>query len=154
MTSIVCRIVEVCVFKTRDGETHFLLLRRAADEKVYPGIWQFISGGIEESEKAFDAALRELGEETRLQPTAFWNVPFTNSFYDHRRDTMNVSPFFVAEVTAESEPTISAEHHEYAWFGFEEANRKLVWPGQREGLKMVRNYILSGEEAGKLTRLF
>lgn len=154
MPLIQSRIVEVCVFKFEGNRSRYLILHRSKDEKIFPNIWQFISGSIEEGEKAVDAALRELREETRLHPKAFWNVPFANSFYDHVYDVLNVSPLFAAQVDPGSEPLISSEHFEYGWFEFDEARRKLVWPGQRAGLQIVHEYVIKGEEAAQLTRLW
>lgn len=154
MPSISCRIVEVCVFKFEKDQTSYLLLHRSKDQTLYPNIWQLISGTIEGRENAVDAALRELTEETKLQPKALWNVPFANSFYDHVHDIINVSPFFAAQVEIGSEPNLSSEHFEYGWFSYEEAMRKLVWPGQRMGLRMVHEYVIGGQEAAHLTRLF
>ena len=153
MPVISSRIIEVCVFKFEKDQAHYLVLHRSKEEKIYPGIWQLISGVIEGNEKAVDAAVRELTEETRLRPKAFWNVPFANSFYDHVHDVINVSPFFAAQVEAGSEPKLSSEHSEYGWFLFEEAMRKLVWPGQRFGLRMVHEYVVGGQEAARWTRL-
>ncbi len=154
MPLIACRIVEVCVFKFERDQASYLLLHRSPNENLYPNIWQCISGGMEGSEKAVDAALRELTEETKLLPKAFWNVPFTNSFYDHVNDVINISPFFAAQVETGNEPKLSSEHFEYGWFDYEVAVRRLIWPGQRLGLRMVRDYIVGGQEAAQVTRIF
>jgi dATP pyrophosphohydrolase len=154
MPAISCRIVEVCVFKFEKDQAWYLLLHRSRDEKEYPDIWQVISGVIEDNEKAVDAAMRELTEETKLKPKAFWNVPYANSFYDHVHNVVNVSPLFAAQVETGSEPTLSSEHFEYAWFTFNDAYRKLIWPGQRFGLEIVNEYIIGGQRAANLTRLF
>lgn len=146
-------IVEVCVFRFENNTVQYLLLHRAKGEQVYPNIWQLVSGAIERGEKAVDAALRELEEETKLTPKAFWNVPFTNSFYDHVHDVVNISPMFAAQVKEGVEPKLSSEHDEYGWFAYGEAITKLVWPGQREGIRLVSEYIVGGQQASTLMRL-
>lgn len=153
MPTLSSRIVEVCVFKFEKDQAWYLLLRRSKNEKVYPNIWQLISGRVEESEKAIDAAMRELTEETGFQAKAFWNVPYANSFYDHTHDIVNVSPLFAAQVEIGSEPKLSSEHFEYGWFTYRDALRKLVWPGQRFGLQLVHEYVIGGHEAANLTRI-
>ena len=153
MPLISCSIVEVCVFKFESDKAHYLLLRRSKGEKVYPDIWQHVSGSIERGEKAVDAAVRELKEETRLTPRSFWNVPFVNSFYDHLSDAINVSPLFAAQVDVGVEPRLSSEHSEYGWFVFDAAMHKLVWPEQRFGLQVVNEYILGGQQASTLVHL-
>jgi len=153
MVLIACKIIEVCIFKFQNDRPWYLLLHRAKDEKIYPGIWQFVSGSIEDEESAHDAAVRELTEETGLHPTGLWVVPFVNSFYDPGYNAVNLSPLFAAQVKPGDEPKLSTEHYEFRWFSYEEATRKLVWPGQREGLRLVYEYIVKGEEATKLTLL-
>jgi dATP pyrophosphohydrolase len=145
----VCRIVEIAIFKFADDKPKYLLLHRAKDEKIHPGIWQLVTGTVEKNEKAVEAALRELKEETGLNFTHFWVVSYVNSFYDPEHDEVNFLPVFAAQVEDGIEPRLSAEHSEHRWFSYEEALKKLVWPGQRAGLKVVHDYIVSGEEASR-----
>ncbi len=128
-----------------------MLLQRAANENIYPGVWQIISGSIDGSEKAFEAALRELKEETGFVPSQFWVVPYVNMFYDHKYDAVNLSPFFAAQVLPDAEPALSDEHQLHEWLPYDAALRRLVWPGQRAGLEIVQRYIGGGEEAARLT---
>ena len=151
MAIIVCRIVEVCAFRFVKDHPEYLLLKRSPDEKIYPGIWQFVSGAIDEGEKAVDAALREFKEETDLTPKRFWVVPYANTFYDHDYDVVNVSPLFAAQVDGGAEPMLSAEHRTYEWLRYDEARRRLVWPGQRQGLQVIDEFIVGGQEASTLT---
>ena len=153
MTLIAANIIEVCIFKFEKDRPWYLLLHRAKDEKIYPDIWQFVSGSIDGDEKAVVAAYRELQEETGLKPKAFWVVPFVNSFYDPGWDSVNLSPLFAAQVNAADEPKLSDEHDQYGWYLFEDAVRKLVWPGQKEGMRIVHEYIVKGEKAANLTRI-
>ncbi len=129
------------------------MLKRSPAEKIYPNLWQFVSGSLDGGEKAFDAALRELKEETGLTPKRLWVVPHVNTFYDHSYDAVNVSPVFAAQVDIGDEPKLSSEHHHFEWLPYAEARRRLVWPGQRAGLDVVDKYILGGEEAGVLTEI-
>lgn len=110
-------------------------------------MWQFITGTIRSGERAIDAARRELAEETGLAVKRFWIVPFVNSFYAATEDAVHMSPFFAAEVEAGAEPTLSREHEEHAWCVREVAEKTLVWPGQRDGLRIVHDYIVGGQQA-------
>lgn len=150
MAEVVSSLVEVCVFRMEGGRAAYLVLRRSATETAYPGLWQIVTGTIEPGEKALDAALRELREETGASPDRFWIVPYTHAFYDHRRDAVNLVPLFAAELSPGATITLSAEHARCEWLPFAAARERLVWPGQRNGLDVVDRYIVGGEEASRL----
>lgn len=153
MSIIVCRFVEVCVFRFVNDRHEYLMLKRSPDEKIYPNIWQFVTGSLHEEEQATKAALRELTEETGLSPKRLWVVPHVNTFYDPAYDAVNMNPLFAVEVSAADEPALSSEHCAYEWLPFAEARLRLVWPGQRQGLEVIEEYVLGGEEAGVLTQV-
>ncbi len=153
MANIHSTMVEVCVWAMSKDQPIYLLLRRRDDERVYPGIWQYVTGSIEAGEKADEAAIRELREETDFEPIHFWCVPHINSFYDPSHDSVNLMPLFAAQVREGIPPKLSAEHAEYRWLEFTEARRRLVWPGQREGLRIVHEYFVGGEKASNLLKL-
>jgi len=153
MAIIVSRIVEVCVFRFVENRSRYLMLKRSPGERIYPNLWQFVTGSIMEGEKAHAAAFRELQEETNLVPERFWVVPSTSVFYDPEYDAINICPQFAAQVGKDREPALSAEHCAWEWLSFEDARNRLVWPGQKSGLETTEKYILGGEEAGTLTRI-
>jgi dATP pyrophosphohydrolase len=153
VANVVSRTVEVCVFRFAGGTPEYLLLKRAADERLYPNLWQFVTGTIRDGEKAVEAARRELQEETGLLPTRFWIVPYVSSFYAGTDDTIHMSPFFAAEVASGIEPVLSHEHQAYRWCIREDAEKTLIWPGQRQGLGIVHAYIAGGLEASRLLSL-
>ena len=153
MPRIECRIVEICVFRRAAGKVQYLVLKRSRGDSLYPGAWQVPTGFIEAGEDAVDAALRELKEETGISPVRFWIVPHVNSFYVADADTLHHTIFFAAEFPKESRVTLSKEHETGRWMGFKLAHTKLVWRGQKDGLRIVRDYIVGRREAGKLTEL-
>jgi dATP pyrophosphohydrolase len=153
MAAVVSNIVEVCVFRFRSDRAEILLLRRAKNELLYPGMWQLITGRVQEGETSVRAARRELKEETGLAPEKFWVVPFISSFYDPRQDAIVQMPFFAAQVGADDRPVLSHEHDTYEWLTIPDADGRLVWPGQREGIRIVREYLLSGARASHLLEL-
>jgi dATP pyrophosphohydrolase len=146
-------IVEVCVFRFRDSQPEVLLLRRAAGEALYPGVWQNVTGSVHRGENSLTAARRELAEETGLTPLRFWIVPHISTFYDRARDAVISIPYFAAQVGSEERPVLSDEHDAFDWLSFSDAWERLVWPGQREGLKIVHEYIVGGEEASRLSEV-
>jgi dATP pyrophosphohydrolase len=153
LTKIVSVTVEVCVFKLERDVPRYLLLKRSADDTLYPGIWQFVTGTMKEGEAAVEAAARELLEETGLSKQRFWVAPFVSSFYVSANDSVHLSPFFAAQVAQEDQVRLSSEHQEYQWCTFEAAQEKLVWPAQLQGLQIVRDHIIGKREASRLLSL-
>ena len=153
MAEIVSRVVEACVFRTTHDGPEFLLLKRSEKDNIYPGMWQLVTGSMKEGERAIDAALREFREETGMVAKRFWVVPFVNSFYVPVNDAIHLSPVFAIEVQEEARAKLSHEHQEFSWCSFEGAKQKLVWPGQRYAVELVYEYIVGGQEAGRLLSL-
>ena len=150
MALLTSRIIELCPFRINAGRGEYLLMRRSPEDAPYPGMWQFVTGRVEEGEKAHEAALRELREETGARPVRFWVVPAVNAFYDPSRDAVNLIPLFAAQIDASCDVRLSAEHSAFEWLPHGAARERLVWPGQRTCLDIVHQYIVGGEEAGLL----
>lgn len=153
MPDILSRIVEVCIFALRDEGPEFLLLKRSPSEKLHPGLWQWVSGAVEAGETAIQAARREMAEETGIIPGSLWVVPHVSAFYDPARDCVSFTPVFAARVAPGAAPKLSAEHSEYLWCDYRVAAGKLVWPGQHEALRVVRDFILPGGETAGRSRI-
>lgn len=153
MPVIVSKIVEVCVFRFAFDMPEYLLLRRSKDQSVYPDTWQCISGKIREGERAAEAALREFSEECGLVAERLWVVPHCSTFFDARRDEMNLCPMFAIQVMPQNDPLLSPEHSSFAWLRYEKALERLVWPGQSDGLRIVQEYLLGEKSAAQLARL-
>jgi dATP pyrophosphohydrolase len=149
---IIDDIIEAHLFRIRDNQLEFLLLKRSANE-VYPLLWQPVTGRMNPGEAAYDAALREIKEETNLLPEEFWVVPNVNSFYNPQKDSVSLIPVFAGRVSADSEILISDEHEEYRWFTFEEAISKLAWPGQRKSAQIISQYFNHEKFYFELVRL-
>ncbi|HEY9167309.1 MAG TPA: NUDIX pyrophosphatase [Candidatus Kryptonia bacterium] len=135
-------IVEVVVFR-RTSPAEFLVLKRSDDESIYPGLWQIVSGGIETGEKAYEAAMREVIEECGISPKKLYNTPLTNTFYFFTNDSVNLSPVFAAEVDVTDKIVLSNEHKLFRWLKKDEAVQLLVWPGQKEAIRKVCDYLVS-----------
>lgn len=135
-------LIEAHIFRTNGSELEFLILKRAEDEN-YAGIWQMVTGSIDSNEKAFEAALREIKEETGLLPQKLWVVPNVNSFYSPDKDSVIMIPVFAALVQNDSNVKISSEHSEYKWVNKEEAKQLLAWNGQRKSVDTIYQYFTS-----------
>jgi len=130
----------------------FLLLKRAKTNKIYPGIWQMITGTIESHEHTMDTIIRELKEETGLTPIRIFSIPRINSFYLAVLDRICMSPVFLAFVDSRK-VKISSEHTEYRWASYREAAKLIHWPNQVESLGIIKKYLSSKELFSKLTEV-
>jgi len=151
MTDAVVRVVDCHVFYRTEEGPLYLLLRRSKDV-IYPDSWRMVGGKIEAGEKAYETAVRELKEETGLRAERLWAVPYTNSFYEASHDRINLIPVFAAEVVSQ-EVHLSREHQSCEWMTYDEAWRALPWPAQREGLRLVQEYIVSGATVSRFVAI-
>ena len=57
-------MIQMHIFRRRQHHgIEYLLIRRAKDEPVLPGMWQMVTGYMEKDEAASDAAIREMKED-------------------------------------------------------------------------------------------
>jgi dATP pyrophosphohydrolase len=150
---IINQIIEVCIFRWIAGEPQYLLLQRADDEELYPGIWQIVTGSMKQNESTDKAALRELEEETGLRVKRFWTVPFVDSYFDIRNDVVHIVPVFAAEVETMLNVRLSHEHQRFEWLSYAAGRARVVWPGQRYAIDTVHEYIAGGKEAARLLEI-
>ncbi|MGE5401656.1 MAG: NUDIX hydrolase [Ignavibacteriales bacterium] len=136
-------MVEAHVFRGNGDDLEFLLLKRSELE-IFPGLWQMVTGSINQGEKAYETAFREIKEETGLSPEKLWLVPYVNSFYSWRRNHICMVPVFVALVKDNSQVVISHEHSDYQWVKKEQALELLAWQGQKNSVQIICEYFTKG----------
>jgi 8-oxo-dGTP pyrophosphatase MutT (NUDIX family) len=135
--------------KERNWE--YLLLKRIAMPQLdLPVFWQGVSGGVEDSESIFQAAERELLEETGiigaplheiehvtiLPMKTKWEkkyIPGTKEIVEHT---------FVCILEKALKPMLSGEHSEFAWLSYTEAYDKLHFQGNKVSLSAVLNWLI------------
>jgi len=131
-----------------DGRSwEYLLLRRTSERE---GFWQGVTGALEYSESLEEAAQRELLEETGLIPDELVKIDYCYTFSLEDR-WRHLYPSSVAEITehvflafihTNAEPKIDPkEHDRWTWCSFEEALRKLRWPGNIEALRRCEEVV-------------
>ena len=143
-TVITVRVVDTYVFRKVENKIYFLLLKRA-NKKIYGHLWQGVAGKIETGESAWQAALRELNEETGLKPIRMFIADYVSKFYEQIGDRINLVPVFGIEVDSE-EVRLSDEHTEFRWMDVDEAEESLVWNGQKKGVRMVYGMLKSNDD--------
>jgi 8-oxo-dGTP pyrophosphatase MutT (NUDIX family) len=128
-----------------DAERLEILVIRRAAHRIFPGLWQCVTGGVEAGEAVPAAAMREVLEETGLGPAeieSFYDLDQVAPFYDEGADAVVVSAIFAARVRPEAEPRPSWEHDGLRWVPAAEAPRLAVWPSYGESVRRVREQLL------------
>ena len=138
------RVVDAYVFRQTKNGFRFLLLKRART-KMYEHLWQGVAGESEKGEKAWQAAIRELKEETGFDPIRIFVADHVSRFYETHGDRVNLVPVFGIEVE-NGDVTLSKEHCEFQWMDFENARNTLVWNGQKEGIAAVFDMLNSDDD--------
>mgnify|MGYP001162179849 FL=1 len=141
------RVIDSYVYKKSNNGFDFLILKRA-DTKIYEHLWQGVAGKIEKNEKSWQAAIRELKEETGLKPQKIFIADHVSKFYEAHQDRINFVPVFGIEVNNDK-VILSDEHCDYKWVNFETATSHLVWNGQKKGIHAVNQMLLSNDDRMK-----
>jgi len=132
------RLIKVLVH----DDHRVLLLHRRPERGNF---WQPITGSIEEGETAFEAARREVLEETGTpgDPEA---MGFTQSFMIESQHLASrfPLPIIASEIgfktALDSQRPIrmdADEHDEYGWFTFADAYERIRWSDDREALERL-----------------
>ncbi len=144
MTEVVVTHVDSYVYRQDESDLKYLLLKRHK-AKIYGHLWQGVAGQIEGGETAVQTVMRELIEETGLEPAKLFIVDHVSSFYQSYKDRMHLVPVFGVEVHSEK-VVLSAEHAEYRWVSLESALELLTWSKQKEAISALNDMLLSGDE--------
>ena len=112
-----------------------LLMKRAAPP--LEGTWSHVAGSIEEGETAWQAALREIAEETGLAPKRLFFSDLCEQFYEPAQDRVQIVPVFVGLVADDAEVSLDSEHTDHAWCTLDEAVERLVFPAQRRIARLI-----------------
>lgn len=138
-------LVECWVFRVdpASGGVEVLLIRRAA-HRIFPGLWQCVTGGVEPGERIPVAALREVEEETGFGPAeveAFYDLDQVAPFYDEGADAVVVSAIFAVRVRPDAVARPSHEHDAIRWVRAAEAPQIAIWPSYAESVRRVAEVL-------------
>ena len=129
----------IVLFRSILDKNKFLLLN-------YPqGHWDFIKGKIEQTETPHETALRETKEETGIS-----NIEFIDGFeesveYDFRFKNQDIHKkviFFLAK-TSEKKISLSHEHNDYLWLGYDDALKKTTFENAKNVLSKANQFLSS-----------
>jgi dATP pyrophosphohydrolase len=137
------RFVAVYPFARVDGSDRMLMLRRAVG--AFAGHWYMVTGTIEPGERAWEAALRELREETGLVPRELWSADFTDAFYNPADECIEMVATFVAKVGEDPSPVIlNGEADAHEWCLLPEVLARMPFAGHKRALAEVWPRFLEG----------
>ncbi len=90
-------IASLVAIRQTHGRHEVLLLKWT---QTLIGEWCQVAGSIEDGETAWQAAIRELAEETGLRPRTLYSADICEQFYEADRDAITMAPVFIAFVDA------------------------------------------------------
>jgi 8-oxo-dGTP pyrophosphatase MutT (NUDIX family) len=148
-------LVDCWIFRVirsaRDVPSIEVLLLRRAPGRILPGLWQCVSGSLEEGDRVAIGALRELHEETGFGKDdidGFYDLDLVNQFHEPSYDAVVTAAVFAVRVRPDSEPTLSHEHDAARWLAVDDAHAQVVWPGYRTAIERIRDDLSDTERSG------
>ena len=135
IAAYICRI--------ENGGAQFLIIKRQTS--YLRDTWQMVSGRIEHGEKAWEAALREIREETGLIPDRLYSANDVELFYEVGQNCINLVPVFVGFIDSDQAVTLSPEHSEYKWVSPDEAAALLTFESQTKTIRMIEAKFVKQE---------
>ena len=127
-----------------------ILLLRRAPGRILPGLWQCVSGSLEDGERVTEGALREVNEETGFGDEtilAFYDLDLVNQFHEPSVDAVMTSAVFAVRVRPTAEVRLSHEHDDSRWLPLDDAHREVIWPGYRTAIERIRDDLSDVERA-------
>ena len=127
----------IVLFRNISNKNEFLLFN-------YPqGHWDFIKGKVEQNETLHETAIRETKEETGIS-----NIKFIDGFeesveYDFRFKNEDIHKkviFFLAK-TSEKKISLSHEHNDYLWLGYNDALKKTTFKNAKNVLSKANEFL-------------
>lgn len=121
-----------------------LLLERAD----HPGYWQSVTGSLDAGETTYQAAVREVAEETGIDAAQYrlidWQLNYSYDIYPEWRHryapgvTQNEEHVFSLTVPETVSVTVEPkEHLGYCWLPWQEAAAKVFSPSNAQAILML-----------------
>lgn len=138
--SIRCTGIAVVLLKKIEEEYKVLLLKRSTP--VLREAWCYIGGSIENGERAWEAALREVKEETGISKIKLYSSNKFDQIYSSKENYIYVAPVFVGYVDGQQDVTLNYEHNDYKWLSINEAIETVTLPGNDEVLLSIEKHFI------------
>ena len=136
------------------GGVEILLIHRAPG-RMYPGLWQCVTGRLETGETIVAGALREVAEETGLGPNeieAVFETDIVNWFHEVAVDGLMSEAVFAARVDPAATITLSHEHDDYRWLTPPAAHELVLWPAYHRAIEQIE-WLVANPEMAAVYRL-
>ena len=117
------------------NQNKILILRKALDDRNYPGKWGFCSGFVKEYESAEDNVLREIQEETGLKAKIVKKGNIVEAIDEENQKTWIVLPFLCEPDS--DEVTLCHENMDFRWIKPKEFKDYDGVPGLEKDLKRL-----------------
>jgi 8-oxo-dGTP pyrophosphatase MutT (NUDIX family) len=133
----------------REFSAGFILMRKTPAGPVYLLLdygkhWDYPKGHLEEGETAWQAAVRELREETGIRQvdrvTRFQRDMHYFFVSSKKGPITKTVTYFLGE-TRTLEVVVSDEHSGYAWLAYEDAMQRLTYENAREMLRAAHEAL-------------
>jgi ADP-ribose pyrophosphatase YjhB (NUDIX family) len=147
---------DLWTFRRDPDEPHYLILHTSQEkaDKWFSGgrFWQ-IPGGFFDDNEDVVVALRRVLNELDLAPRSLWVVEHTYTYYNRRRNNLEIMSVFAAEVEGANAVPLTWEHSEYRWATASECGEVLLFRGLLEGLEWTRKYVTGQPNPSPVFRL-
>ena len=110
-------------------------MRRA---KTLKGTWCQVAGSIEKGETAWQAAAREVREETGITLQTIWSGDICEQFYEPEKERIALMPVFVGYVEDWVKVRLNDEHDAFKWVTFPQAHAPVTFRGKDERCSMLK----------------
>ena len=142
-------LVACWLYRIGAAGVEILLIRRAAG-RMYPGLWQCVTGRLEAGERITAGTLREVIEETGLRPDDLemvFETDLVNFFHEATVDAVMSEAVFAARVRPAATVSLSDEHDDLRWLPPAAAAGLVSWPAYERAIATVEWLVANPERA-------
>lgn len=119
-----------------------LLLLKRSPEDYLGGIWQIVTGKVDNGDTVLQTVKKEIFEETGLNAEKAYNLNIT-LFYEKIGDQVGFSANFLFFTDHRQEIILCpSEHVEYQWCSIDKAGDLIAFSTQKETLFHISEYYL------------